>query len=231
MTGANTEDLTNITTWLGDSNHKPTRLYAGAGLRKTLPRRHLQIAVTDKDGVLRVLDREGGERATLGKANSAIFSPDGTKLAFFKTIPYTISDAGGIVVVDLASGKTLAAYDPDGAPYIPLAFEEDGSTLYFAANSIAAFNSNDPSNQNRVDVYALKLKENSLPRLVTVGVDKLPYIEYTRTECLSGLDLLVLSAEDMMWTLNTHTGNIQVFPNVVDVFRVGLEPYASGTNE
>jgi len=130
------------------SNHKPTRLYAGAGYVKLSPG-GTYIAVTDKDGVLRVLDREGGERATLGKANSAIFSPDGTKLAFFKTIPYTISDAGGIVVVDLASGKTLAAYDPDGAPYIPLAFEEDGSTLYFAANSIAAFNSNDPSNQNR----------------------------------------------------------------------------------
>jgi len=218
--GGDNEDPKHVTTWLGDSSHKPTRLYAGAGYVKLSPG-GTYIAVTDKDGVLRVIDREGRERAILGKANNAIFSPDGTKLAFFKTIPYTVSDAGGIVVIDLVSGQTLATYDPDGAPYIPLAFEDDGATLYFAANSGPAFKNGDLSSQNRVDVYALTLMRNTLLRLVTTGVDKLPYIEYARTEYLSGLHLLALFAEDTMWILNIQTGDIQVFPDVVDIFRVG----------
>jgi WD40 repeat protein len=217
--GKDNENPGRVATWLGGSNKKPTRVYVGAGYVKLSPD-GVYIAATDKDGILRIIDRQGNERAVLEKANNAIFSPDGTKLAFFKTIPYTIGDAGGIVVIDLASGKTLATYDPDGAPYIPLAFEEDGNSLYFTANSLSALQAGDPSNENRVDVYVLSLTTNSQPRLVTTGISKLPYIQYGRAECFSKSHLLMLSAEDTMWLLNTQTGSLQVFTDTGDIRRI-----------
>jgi hypothetical protein len=216
--GGDREGPANITTWLGEPNKQPVRLYTGAGYVKLSPGGSY-VAATDANGVLHVIDRYGDERLVLGKANNAIFSPDGTKIAYFKTIPYVVGDSGGIEVADLASGKTVATYHPDGAAYIPLAFEENGKVLYFATPKKAA-GVNDNSDENRVDVYALSLEQKSESRLITMGAKKLPYMDYGRIEYLIESHLLVLLAENTAWTVNTQSGEIQVSPNVSDLIRV-----------
>lgn len=218
--GTNRESVANVTTWLGDASGKVTRVYTGGGYVKLSPGGSY-ITATDENGMLRIIDLKGEERAVLGKATYAIFSPDGTRLAFLNAIPYSIGDAGGISIIAIASGKTLMTYKPDGAEYIPLAFSEDGNVLYFAAINTAALQNSDPSNQNRVDLYSLLVSEGAVPQLVTTGIQKLPYMDYTRVEYLSGSRLLALSAEDTTWVVNTQTGSVQTFPKVIDVLRVG----------
>lgn len=216
---ANKESVAGVTTWLGDAQGKVIRVYTGGGYVKLSPGGSY-IAATDEQGVLRIIDVKGKERAVLEEANYAIFSPDGTKLAFLRTVPYSVGDAGGIAVINISSGKTLVTYRPDGAAYVPFAFSEDSNTLYFAAVN-AVLKGGDPSNQNRVDLYALLVSEGAVPQLVTTGMQKLPYMDYSRIEYLPGPDLLVLSAEGSVWTVNTQTGNVRSFPEVTDVLQIG----------
>ncbi|MDO8231658.1 MAG: WD40 repeat domain-containing protein [bacterium] len=218
--GSNRESVADVVTWLGDAYGKVIRVYTGGGYVKLSPGSSY-IAATDENGVLRIIDVKGEERAVLEKATYAVFSPDGGKLAFLNSTPYSVGDAGGISVIALSSGKVLSTYKPDGAAYVPLAFSEDSNTLYFAALNQPAQQKGDPSNQNRVDVYSLLISGGAVPQLITTGVQKLPYMDYSRVEYPAGPHLLVLSAEDSVWVVDVRVGSVRTFPKTVDALWVG----------
>ena len=211
-------NIAGITTWLGNKNGQSRPVFTGAGYVKLSPG-GTYVAITDAAGTLRIVDQTGRERSVFGSANGAIFSPDGTKIAFLNTIPHAIGDAGGISIVDLASGKTLTTYWPDGGEYIPLAFSRDGNVVFFTADATMA--NDDPGNSSRVDVYALTVSGNAEPQLVTKGELKLPYRDYVRIQYLADPNLLALAAEDSIWVLNTRTGAIQTIPDVIDGYWAG----------
>lgn len=212
---ASSNDLSSITTWLGDTKGRVTEIYHGAIASKLSPGGSF-IALTDYTGILRIINRQGKEVASFGQAGYPVFSPDGTKLAFFKAILGATDDIGGLTVVDLASGKELATYHSPGKGYTPFVFSEDVSTLFFSADSASA--SQDPSNPNRVDIYALSIS-NGAVRLVTTGVSKLPYIEYASVRYVSSQRLLVLYVENTIWNVDTQTGSVKTFHNVADLLQ------------
>jgi len=215
----NQDDFAAITTWLGNANGETTSVLKGAGYVKLSPGGQY-IAAVDREGTLHIVDRGGKELAVLGKASAAVFSPDGYRIAFFNTIPYSVGDARGISVVDLVSGQTIATYRPDGKAYFPLAFSADGSTLYFTTAAPLKQGQTYHQDENRVNVYALAIPSKNVT-LITTGAQKLPYMDYRRVEYLAGASLLVLAAETTVWIVNTRTGNIQTFPNSLDVISVG----------
>lgn len=209
--GENKESSDGVTTWLGDAEGKSVAVLTGAGYVKLSPGGSY-IAATDSVGTLRIFDQSGKERSLLGKANNAVFSHDGTKIAFFNTTPYSIGDSHGISVVDLASGKVVQTYNPSRDAYIPLAFSRNASELFFVAEA----KNIDPLSVNRVDVYALSVFGEPSVRLVTNGSQRLPYLDYLRAEYASSINALILSADNSVWIVDVTTGSTQVLSDVAD---------------
>jgi hypothetical protein len=198
-----TESATNVVTWVGDTEGNIRRVYKGAGEVKLSPGGSY-LALKKDNGVLHVANLGGTIFASFGAGNTPVFSDDSMKLAFFRSVPYSIDDAQGIAVVDLRSGEIIASYYPDGKEYFPLAFTEDGNTLFFT--------SADNEGGGGVNVLALPVDvPNGEPQLITVGETKLPYIVGYRVLYDSNREILYLGAEGKMWAVDISSGDITMY--------------------
>ncbi len=202
-------DLSSVSTWIGDVNGKST-LFAKGILSATFSPGGSYIAMMDGSGNLSLVDRQKNRLADYGPAGYPVFSPDGTTLVFYRMVMWGYVDLGGITVVDLVSGKTIATYDPTGREYTPITFSDDGRTLFFTQET--------PDFQ-KTDLYAMSIPSGEV-RLVTTGSSKLPYSSYRSVQFIPESRTLALAADGNIWLVDTETGSIQIINNVADVVQV-----------
>lgn len=201
-----------VHTWIGNTAGHVRHLLSGAGYVKLSAGGHY-VAATDSAGKLKLIDLNGRVRAELGYGTSAVFSSDGSKLAFFRAVPYSVGSGQGIIVYDLASGARVTTYVPNNAELFPIAFADDGSTVFFVANAKLRAHRFNPLDPNRVDMFALTLRGDA--RRITRGPKKLPYLDYRRAIFRSGR--LLLNAENTLWIVGASSGAISSVADVVDV--------------
>lgn len=152
------EDFSGVGLWIGDSDGNTREVYRGV-TEATLSPSGTRIAISDAGFNLRIIDLQGNILATIpGHGGRAIFSPDGTKIAYqmlSDSGPFTDTWFLGLTVYDLTTGREHVVAT-DSGDYGVVEFSPDASKLYFLKSG-----KEDPSvdDINRGDLFVFDMEE------------------------------------------------------------------------
>lgn len=163
------EDFSGVGLWMSDRKGNTKEVYRGVADAALSPS-GTRIVLSDVEFKIRIIDLKGNLLATIpGHGSGAIFSPDGTKIAYQKlseTGPFTDTWLLGLSVVDLSKGEEIPVEREPG-DYGVVGFSTDGSKLYFLKSG-----KEDVSEENvsRGDLFVSDLDSRKEALILTASV-------------------------------------------------------------
>ena len=167
-------DVSRAVLWIGGVDGKRRELYRGAGYSTFSPS-GTRVVLSDDKIRLHIIDLQGNDLAIIGEyGTQAVFSPDGTKIAYHKLSGAELGSSDvelGVVVYDLATGKEYTV-TPDHGSYGLVSFSSDGTKFYYLRERQGDL---DLAGMDRVDFCVSDFLGTKKTTRLT-GAKKLPYL-------------------------------------------------------